>query len=230
MPTASAPASAPAKIIVFCTPKGGAGKTTLAFNVAATLPGKTLLLDADPQRSALKWADGAPEDAPLPMAVMAYTGDKIHREIRKVVQDYGFVLVDTPPSALATSTVTRSALLAADLAIVPVIPSPLDIWEAASIAELIAEINDIRGSGGVAPLAARLAVNRLKPRTTFGNDIREALEDIGIPTLKTAIHEREAYKHAVLDGTSVHGITGPGGRAAAAEIDKLTRELTRIVR
>lgn len=228
--TAVARPDSPAKIIVFCTPKGGAGKTTLAFNVAATLSGKTLLLDADPQRSALKWADGAPEDAPLPMAVMAYTGDKIHREIKKVVQDYRFVLVDTPPSALATSTVTRSALLAADLAVVPVIPSPLDIWEAATIAELIAEINDIREANGVEPLAARLAVNRLKPRTTFGNDVREALQDVGIPTLATAIHEREAYKHAVLDGCSVHQVMGSGGRAAAAEMHQLTRELVRIIR
>ena len=218
-----------AKIIVFCTPKGGAGKTTLAVNVAATLKGKTLLLDADPQRSALKWADSAPEDTPLPMAVMAYTGEKIHREIKKVVVDYRFVLVDTPPSALATSTVTRSALLAADLAVVPVIPSPLDIWEAATIAELISEINDIRETGGVAPLVPRLAVNRLKPRTTFGREIREALDSIGIPVLKTAIHEREAHKHAAVDGCSVHQVRGAGGRAAATEIEQLARELSIIV-
>ena len=220
----------PAKIIVFCTPKGGAGKTTIAFNVAATLKGKVLLLDADPQRSTLKWADAAPEDAPLPMVVMGYTGEKIHREIKKAVDQYHYILVDTPPSALAVSTVTRSALLAADLAVVPVIPSPLDIWEAVGIAELLSEINEIREAGGVESLKARLLINRLKSRTTFGREIKEALDNIGVPVLKTAIHEREAHKHAVLDGCSIHQVKGAGGRAASDEIQRLTRELIRIVR
>jgi len=94
---------------------------------------------------------------------------------------------------------------------------------------LIAEINELRESGGVEPLAARLCVNRLKPQTTFGKDVRGALEDVGLPVLKTAVHEREAYKHAVLDGCSVHGVRGAGGRAAAEEIDQLAKELSRIV-
>ena len=220
----------PAKIIVFCTPKGGAGKTTIAINVAATLKGNVLLLDADPQQSALKWADAAPEDTPLPMAVMGYTGSKIHREIKKVVDSYEFILVDTPPSALAVSTVTRSALLGANLAIIPVIPSPLDIWEAAKIADLMSEINEIRESGEVDPLQARLLVNRLKSRTTFGTEIKDALKNIGVPVLKTVIHEREAHKHAALDGCSVHQVRGAGGKSASEEIQQLTKELSRIVR
>jgi len=219
----------PARILVFCTPKGGAGKTTLAVNIAASLKGNVLLLDADPQRSALKWADAAPEDVPLPMVVMGYDGDKIHRQLKKVVDQFNYILVDTPPSALAISTVTRSALLAGDLALVPVIPSPLDIWEAANIARLLGEINEMRESSGVSALEGRLLINKLKARTTFGTEVKEALDKIEIPTLQTAIHEREAYKHAVLDGCSVHGVKGAGGKAASEEIRSLTAEIITIV-
>ena len=220
----------PAKIIVFCTPKGGAGKTTLAFNLAATFKKKTLLIDADPQGSALKWADVAPEDSPLPMVVMAYTGDKIHREIQKQVAQYDIIIVDTPPSALAMAAVTRSALTAADLVVVPVIPSPLDIWEAVAISTLLEEINDLREASGVDPLVSRLLINKLKPRTTFGAEITDALDQVGIKILKTAVHEREAYKHAVLDGCSIHGVRGSGGKSASAEITELAREIQRIIR
>lgn len=219
----------PAKIIVFCTPKGGAGKTTLAINIAATLRGKVLLLDADPQQSALKWANVAPDDSPLPMVVMGYTGDKIHRELQKVVDQYQYIIIDTPPSALAVASATRSALIAADLVLVPVIPSPVDIWEAMTTAALLAEINDIRESGQLPPLQARLLINKLKARTTFGAQINAALTQVGIPILNTAIREREAHKHAALDGCSVHKVKTSGAKPAAAEISQLTREIRHIV-
>jgi chromosome partitioning protein len=215
---------------MFCTSKGGAGKTTLALNIAATLSGKVLLLDADPQQSAVKWADAAPEESPLPMAVMGYTGDKIHREIKKVMEEYQYIIVDTPPSALAVSTVTRSVLLAADLAIIPVIPSPLDIWKAVRIASLVMEINELRQAGQVKPLHARLLINRLKPRTSFGTEINDALKGIGVAVCATAVHEREAYKHAALDGTSVHHVRGAGGQAASADIKELAQEITNALK
>ena len=223
-----------AKIIVFCNKKGGPGKTTLAINVGATLAEKSdvILIDADPQQSAVKWSSTAPEEKPLPITVMGYFQEKVHQAIRKVVDRYDYIIVDTPPSSLAVSTITRSALIAADLAIVPVIPSPLDIWEAMSISELLDEINDVRESGNVTPLQTRLLINRLKSRTTLGGEIREALDTIGITVLKTVIHEREAYKHAVVEGCTVHMLKGGGERikAASKEIRAVTREIKRIVR
>ena len=221
----------PAKVIVLCNKKGGVGKSTLAINIGAALSkrGPVLVIDADPQQSATKWSDAAPEDSPLPMAVMGYPQEKVHHAIRRVVDQFDFILIDTPPSSLAVSTVTRSALLGADLALVPVIPSPLDIWEAVSISELLAEMNDIRETGGVDPLHGRLVVNRLKPRTTLGGDVAEALGQLDLPMLETSIHEREAYKHAVLDGCTVLDLKGSAGRAASDEIMGLTREVLGVL-
>ena len=214
-------------VIVFCNVKGGSGKTTLAINVGASLKGRTLLMDADPQQSAVKWADSAPEDQPLPMGVMGYTGRQIHREIQRMTDQYDYIAVDTPPSALVATPVIRSALMVADLAVVPVGPSPLDIRETLTIAELIQEISDVRGDDD--PLHARLVVNRLRTGTTFGAEVRDALQDIGIPVCKAVIHEREAHKHAALDGVSVHQIHTPGGKAGVADISRLSSELIRIL-
>ncbi len=219
----------PAKILVFCNKKGGPGKTTLAMNIGATLAqnAKVLVIDADPQQSAVKWADAADEDSSLPMVVMGYYQEKVHQAIKKVADQYDYLLVDTPPSSLAVSTITRSALIVADLAIVPVVPSPLDVWETISISELLAEVNEVREAGGVNPLQARLAVNKLKTRTTLGAEIKEALDNLGIPVLDTSVHERECYKHAVLDGCSIHTLkaAGASGKAAAKEIRALTQEI-----
>jgi chromosome partitioning protein len=221
-----------AKIIVVCNKKGGPGKTTVILNLSASLAGKgsVLVIDADPQQSAVKWADSAEEDDPLPMAVMGYTQEKVHQAIRKVIDQYDYILVDTPPSSLAVSTITRSALLVADLAVVPVIPSPLDIWEAVSIGVLLEEINDLREGNGVDPLQCRLLINKMKSGTSLGAEIEGALKNINIPVLSSVLHEREAYKHAALDGTSVHSVKTNGGRAASKEIAQLTKEIVKIIR
>lgn len=221
-----------AKVIVVCNKKGGPGKTTICINIGATLAEKNsvLVIDADPQQSSLKWADTAEEDNPLPMAVMGYTQEKVHQAIRQQMENYDYILVDTPPSSLAVSTITRSALLVADLAVLPVIPSPLDIWETVSIGTLLSEINELREGNGVKALISRLLVNKLKAGTSLGEEIREALDEINVPTFKTTLHEREAYKHAALEGTSVHQIKTAGGRAASEEIRTLTKEVSRIVR
>ena len=210
--------------IVVTNIKGGSGKTTLAINLAASLKGEVLLIDADPQESALKWADSA--DDPLPFGCMAYKGEKIHREIERLESKYDHIIVDTPPSALAGSAVVRSALLYADLALIPVQPSPLDIRETVSISELIAEISDLRGDD---PLQARIVINRLRPSTTFGKQVKEALQEIGIPVCKAVIHEREAHKHAALDGVSVHQVSSRGGKAASEDMKKLTKEINHLL-
>lgn len=210
-------------IWIFCNVKCGSGKTTLAVNMAASLKGRILLIDADPQQSALKWADSAPENQPLPMTVMGYSGKQIHREIQKVADQYDYVLVDTPPSGLAATSAVRSALLVADLAVVPVAPSPLDIRETLAMAEQIREISETRGDDD--PLQARLVVNRIRAGTLFGKEIEDALGEIGIPFCKTMVSEREAHKHAALEGVSVHQIHTPGGQKAAQDMLTLAKEL-----
>ena len=215
---------AAAKIIVLTTPKGGAGKTTVALNLAASLP-DAILVDTDPSQSAVKWVDSASEGQL--MAVTGYNGRRVVDAIRGFINKFAWIVVDTPPSALAGSGNVRGALIAADLAIVPVVPSPIDIREAVSLKPLLDEISRMRIGEGLPPLEARLLVNRLKAGTTFAAEIGDALADVGIPVLKTQLREREVHKRAALYGCSVHQVAR--GKAASEEIHRLAKEIRKTV-
>lgn len=220
-----APASPPARVIAFVNQKGGPGKTTLAMHVAGELArggGRVLVADADPQATATRWAAAAPEDAPFPAAVagLNHAGQKLHRELLKYLIPYDYIVVDCPPSA--ESNLTRSALLVADLAVVPVVPSPPDLWAGVAIGQVLAEVGALNDS-----LKSRLVVNRLKPRTRLGAHTPDLLRQYGIPVLEAQIGEREAYRHAAATGVTVGDL--PRAGQAAAEIAALTDELLLVL-
>src|SRR5918992_1151210 len=114
-----------AKILAVVNQKGGVGKTTLSMQLAGTLAARNqrvLVVDADPQGTASRWASSAPDDEPFSATVvsLAAAGNKLHREVVKLARDYDYIIVDCPPAV--DSINSRSALLIADLALVPVIP------------------------------------------------------------------------------------------------------------
>lgn len=220
-----------AKIIVFCNVKGGPGKTTLAINVAATLiqQAKVAVVDADPQQSAVKYDSDAPDGKSLPMPVVGYPEEKINHTLRKLIEVYDYILVDTPPSGLAISGITRSALIPADLAVVPVIPSPMVIRETLLMSALFEEINELRETAGASPMESRLLVNRFDPRKALSKQIAEALQNIAIEQMQTKVRDREAFNHAALDGCSVHETRASGWKEASEDIQKLTNEICQIV-
>lgn len=91
-----------AKIVTVFNQKGGCGKTTVSMHIAGTLGlrgNKTLLVDMDEQGTATRWASQAPEDKPFPASVigLAPSGGAMHREVRKFVADYDYIVVDCPP-------------------------------------------------------------------------------------------------------------------------------------
>ena len=204
-------------IISLLNQKGGVGKTTLAVNIAASLArrdGRILLVDADPQGSALDWA-AAREAEPL-FPVVGLPRAALHREIDQLARDYTHVLVDGPPRV---ADVTRSAILASDCVIIPVQPSPYDVWAAQEVVSLLEE-----GSVYNSALISAFAVNRRIGNTVIGRDVQEALTTYSVPTLKATITQRVVFAEAVAGGESVfeRDATGP----AAREIDALAAEIT----
>ena len=216
-----------AKIITVCNQKGGSGKTTLSMQLAGALArrkNKVLVVDADPQGTATRWAATAEDEHPFPASVVGLSAasTKVHREVKKFVDDYQYIIIDCPPAA--DSPVPQSALLIADLALVPIIPSPLDMWAAIGIRHVIENVSDINED-----LKARLVVNQCQPNTSLAKEALEVLPEFGIDMCRTYIHQRQIYRQAAVYGQTVHDL---GSRAAPAveEIEALTDEVLAVLR
>ncbi len=113
------------KVIAILNQKGGVGKTTLAVHIATALARKkrsVLLLDANPQGSALDWAAARHGEKLFP--VIGLPKSSIHKELPAVAANFDVVLIDGPPRVY---DVARSAIMASDLVLVPVQPSPYDV-------------------------------------------------------------------------------------------------------
>jgi chromosome partitioning protein len=215
-----------AKIIVVCNQKGGSGKTTISMQLAGTLTrrgSRVLVVDADPQGTALRWAASAEDDKPFPASVIGLSAasTKVHREVKKFIDDYQYIIIDCPPAA--DSPVPQSALLVADLALVPTIPSPLDMWAAVGIRQVIENVSEINES-----LAARLVVNQCQPNTNLAKEVLEILPEFGIDLCSTFIRQRTVYRQSAVFGQTVHDF---GAKAAPAveEIETLAGEVLTLL-
>ena len=216
----------PAKIIAVTNQKGGSGKTTLSMQLAGALArrgNKVLVVDADPQGTATRWAAAADDDKPFPASVVSLSAasSKVHREVKKFVDDYDFIIIDCPPAA--DSPVPQSALLIADLALVPIIPSPLDMWAAVGIRQVIENVGDINET-----LKSRLVINQCQPNTTLAKEALEILPEFGIDLCPAYIHQRQVYRQSAVFGQSVHDF-GSKAEQAIAEIEALTNEVVALL-
>lgn len=215
-----------AKILTVCNQKGGSGKTTVTMQLAGSFAQRgrrVLVVDADPQGTATRWAASADDDKPFPASVagLANAAGKVHREIAKFVDNYDLILVDCPPAA--DSPVPQSALLVSDLAIVPLVPSPLDLWASVGIREVISRMSDINES-----LQARLLLNQAQPNLTLTRETMEILPQFGIELFETQWRQRTVYRQSAVFGQTVHDFDS---RAAAAreEVENLADEVLALL-
>lgn len=192
-----------AKVIVITNQKGGCGKTTLAMNLAGIvgLNNKVLLVDGDPQGSATRWAASSSDEKPFPAAVMglANAGDKVHREIKKYINDYDYIFIDCPPAV--ENSFTASALLIADLALVPIVPSPTDLWSAVGIQKLISNVAVLNEK-----LEARLVANMCQGNASISREALVLLEEFDFPKTKADIYQRTVYRQAAAFGGSIYDL------------------------
>lgn len=205
-------------VIALVGNKGGAGKTTLAINLATGLAHRaaepTIILDADPQGSSLQWRAFAESDtAPGVIAAQA----DLERLYARRRRDYRHIVIDCPPSVHAPQTL--AALRLCDVALIPVQPSPLDLWATVHIERAVAQAREVNPD-----LRAWLVINQLEPRTKLSRLIRQALDELDLPAAQTAVRRRAAYRASVLEGRTVLDL-GRRGAEAAEEINNLISEV-----
>ena len=203
-------------IIAIVGNKGGAGKTTLSVNLAAGISNQSSIavIDADPQGSSLQWRAIAGDNVHFPVYAPTFS---LKQQAESYSNKSDVVLIDCPPSVKSPQTI--SVLEFADIALIPVQPSPMDLWATVHIEKAIAEAREANPD-----LKALLVINQLESRTTLSKLVREVLNEIALPVADTAIRRRAIYRNSALEGKSVFGI-GKRGADAVEEINSLIQEV-----
>lgn len=209
-----------ATIITIAQRKGGAGKTTLAahLGVALASAGRVVgLIDTDPQASLAIWHERREQrlgHGETGLDFAAVTGWRAAAEIAGRARDCDIVLID---SAASTDMETRSAIRCAGLVLVPVQPSPVDLW--ATLPTL-----DIAEQEGVPAL---LVLNRVPPRARLNASMRERLAEYDVGLATTGIGNRVALAAAFAEGKGV--AESAEATLAAAEIASLADEVLQLL-
>jgi chromosome partitioning protein len=204
-------------VITVAQQKGGSGKTTLAANLAAALAPATrvALLDIDPQRSLTRWhAIRMSRDAEAaPLTFSDVSGWRLGAELDRLKRTHDVVLIDSPPQI---DTDARLAIRGADLVLIPVQPSPPDVWAAeGTLALAAAERRN-----------ARVVLNRVTPASRLGETVKADIATRNLPLLRSAIGNRTGFAIAFAAGL---GVTEAAPRSsAAAELRALLDELREI--
>ena len=203
-------------VVTIAQRKGGAGKTTLAAQLATAWlrqGARVALLDIDPQASLAAWVElrrarlGA-ENVGFDFA--ALPGWRAAQWIEDRARGAEFVVVDGPPHAEVEA---RIAVRAAGLVLVPVQPSPLDLW--ATEATLAMAREERR--------SAVVVLNRVPPRSSLTDRVAADLAAAGAAIAATRIGNRVALVRAMASGLGV--VESPGADSAAAEITALAEEV-----
>ncbi|WP_417666971.1 ParA family partition ATPase [Roseibium sp.] len=205
------------RILTVAQQKGGSGKTTLAAHIAVALSKLAdkgvAILDVDPQGSLGTWFEAREEifgEDGTGLEFRTASGWGARREARSLARSHDFVIIDTPPK---TDADAKPAIDAADLVVVPIQPTPVDLWATEQTIRL-AEREDT---------PAILILNRVPPRASLTREMSEAIAQSGYDALQSRLGNRTGYAASMGTGHTVIE-TDPSGKAAQ-EISALVAEL-----
>jgi chromosome partitioning protein len=206
-------------IITVAQQKGGAGKTTLAVNLAAWFARsmRVALFDIDPQHSAARWMQLRQGKPNLPTITFSdVAGWRLAGELDRLRAAHDLIIIDSPPHV---ETDARLAVRAASLILVPVQPSAPDVWAADSTLALAkAEKRPVR-----------MVLNRVPPTNTkLTDEIRKMIKTQGTATLAATLANRTGFAQAFLNGMAAHEAAPRS--LAAAELQAVAEEVWGVIK
>lgn len=213
-----------AKIIAVYNQKGGCGKSQVSMQLAGTLSlrgYRVLVVDMDPQGTALMWSAGAPSDNPFPATVVSLSKQKesMVGEIRKFASNYDFILIDCPPAI--ESTVPWAALIIADLGLIPIIPLADNIWASKQAVNLGMNAKQENPN-----LMLRFVPSNVGRGNLYQYGLEAIKEIEEIEMLNTGLSHRNAFPTAAMLGTTVHGLANKS--PAIDEIESLATAVLKL--
>lgn len=206
-------------IIAVLNQKGGSGKTTIATNLAYALKQqgqKVLLADADPQGSARDWHD---ENCGTLLPVVGLDRETLPRDLAAVNIGYDWVIIDGAPQIERLSV---AAIMASDMVLIPVQPSPYDIWACATLVKAVKTRQEMTKG----KLRAAFVISRSIKNTKLGHEIKEALDGYGLPIFNSVTTQRVAYPTSAGEGKTVFQSQD---KEAIKEIEAITLELKEFI-
>ncbi len=198
--------------------KGGVGKTTLAISMSAAFAARqqrVLLVDADPQGSALDWVTVRNEEAPF--AAVGISKPILHLELPKFAKDYDMMVIDGPPRIYE---VARSAVMASDAVLISVLPTQFDVWAAEETVKLLEQCASYKER-----LKAAFVINRKIANTAIGRDVAKALKQYPLPVLTAPVCQRVAFAESARGRTVLE--IDPDS-SASKEIQALAKEVLKL--
>lgn len=204
-------------LVAFTNTKGGVGKSTLAVHLAVWLFDRgfrVAVLDCDKQRSSSQWI--AEAETKITCAVST-TPENTLSMARNLATSHDFVVGDGPGGL---DDLSRTLLILADLAILPISPSILDVRSVSQAAEILRyaqELNQGRPE-------ARLVLNRIKKRGRISRELCEAAPSLGLQVAGHTVRQLDAFIEAAQQGTVVTRMSN-GAESAKSDIELLFQEL-----
>jgi len=184
------------KVISVLNQKGGAGKTTIATNLAHALlldDYKVLLVDSDPQGSLRDWNESNKGEL---IPVIGLDRETLPKDLKAVSEGYDFIVIDGAPQIAKMSA---AAVKASDLILIPVQPSPYDVWACADLVDIVNARQEVTDGK---PLAY-FVISRAIKKTKLSGEIKSALYGYQLPILKSFTSQRVAYPTTASEGMTV---------------------------
>lgn len=184
------------KVIAVLNQKGGSGKTSISTNLSYALKQddfKVLLVDSDPQGSARDWNEAGNGEV---VPVVGLDRDTLAKDLNAIKGGYDWVIIDGAPQV---ERLSAAAVKAADLVLIPVQPSPYDVWACADLVDMVKTAQVVRDGSPI----ALFVISRAIKNTKLSSDVAQAVTDYELPVLEAMTTQRVSYPTSAADGQTV---------------------------